>query len=135
MEIHKNNCGSEEAIGLGGSKDFPAGAWPTKWTNQSLERRAQSVTLFCLPPEIRSGIDMQCAGDRHEMGPERRLPVFQSGREIGTVPDSFDPRKNSYTSVLYDAREGDFSRGTEGWIADVSLGPGDLEAVAGFKWL
>jgi hypothetical protein len=67
--------------------------------------------------------------------PEERVGVFQSGRQIGSVPANFDPRTTPSKSVLYVLRDGEFARGAEGWIATASLGPGDLEAIAGFKRL
>lgn len=63
-----------------------------------------------------------------------RVPVFQSGKQIGTVPGDFDPMLIKSKSFLYDPRPGDFKRTNEGWIATRMLGPGDMEAVPGFVW-
>ena len=66
-------------------------------------------------------------------GPEgQRLPVYQSGRKIGTLPSSFDPDAAASTSVLFDIRPGDFKREGDGWTAHPSLGPGDLGALSDF---
>jgi hypothetical protein len=64
--------------------------------------------------------------------PKDRLPVFQSGRKIGTVPAFFEPLAIKSRSFLYDVRPGDFKRTNEGWEALRSLGPGDLDAVPDF---
>lgn len=66
--------------------------------------------------------------------PTGRLPVFQGGLEIGSVPVLFEPLAIQSKSFLYDARPGDFKRIDRGWEASKYLGPGDLEAVPGFEW-
>lgn len=66
--------------------------------------------------------------------PDGRVPVFQSGREIGSVPAAFEPFEIKPTSILYDVRPGDFKRTNDGWEAARTLGPGDFEAVPGFQW-
>ena len=63
-----------------------------------------------------------------------RVPVMQHGRQIGSVPPSFDPTAIKSTNWLYDPRGGDFRRDGDTWIASRTLGPGDLEAVPGFVW-
>jgi hypothetical protein len=74
---------------------------------------------------------LRAAGVDAEL-PDKRLPVFQRGREIGSVPGDFEPTCIKSTSWLYDPRPGDFRRDGKGWIAADSLGLGDLEAVHGF---
>lgn len=64
----------------------------------------------------------------------RPVPVFQSGRKIGTVPGTFDPGRIRSTSFLYEPRPGDFIRRSDHWEADRMLGPGDLDCVPGFVW-
>lgn len=64
--------------------------------------------------------------------PTERLPVFQDGRRIGTVPALFEPIAIKSRSFLYDVRPGDFKRTADGWAAGRSLGPGDLDAVPDF---
>lgn len=66
--------------------------------------------------------------------PTERLPIFQFGHKVGTVPGAFDPFDIRSTSFLYQPRSGDFVRVAEGWAAGNTLGPGDLEAVPGFVW-
>lgn len=66
--------------------------------------------------------------------PKERVPVFQGGRQIGTVPATFEPMAIKSKSFFYDARPGDFKRTREGWEAARALGPGDLHAVPGFEW-
>lgn len=68
--------------------------------------------------------------------PSARVPVWQDGREIGTVPGTFDPLNIKSKSFLYDVRPGDFRYDLENnrWIANRTLGPGDLESVPGFSW-
>ena len=63
-----------------------------------------------------------------------RVPVYQSGEKIGTVPSLFDPQFIKSTNFLYDPRPGDFRRDGDRWIADKMLGHGDLEAIPGFVW-
>ena len=63
-----------------------------------------------------------------------RLDVMQSGRKVGTVPATFDPMHIKSTSFWYEPRGGDFKREGDVWIANRTLGPGDLEAVPGFVW-
>jgi hypothetical protein len=65
---------------------------------------------------------------------EGRVPVRRHGRQIGTVPASFNPRNISSTSFLYDPRPGDFQFEDGGWTASGTLGPGDLDAIPGFVW-
>lgn len=64
--------------------------------------------------------------------PTGRLPVFQRGREIGSLPAAFDPMFIKSTSFLYDPRPGDFRRTKEGWEAAANMGPGDLDCVPEF---
>jgi hypothetical protein len=66
--------------------------------------------------------------------PTGRLPVFQRGREIGSVPAAFEPISIKSTSFFYDVRPGDFTRTGDGWQAANSLCPGDFEAIPGFVW-
>jgi hypothetical protein len=66
--------------------------------------------------------------------PKGRVPVFQRGRQIGTVPATFEPAAIKSMSFLYDVRPGDFYRTSEGWEASKTMGPGDFEAVPGFVW-
>ena len=65
-----------------------------------------------------------------------RVDLFQHGRKVGTVPASFDPLFMKSKSYWYDVRPGDFQRWTDGksWLANRTLGPGDLEAIEGFVW-
>lgn len=63
-----------------------------------------------------------------------RLSVMQGGEKIGSVPASFDPMTIRSTSVLYSVRQGDFQLEGNVWVACNTLGPGDLDAVPGFKW-
>ncbi len=53
------------------------------------------------------------------------LPVFQNGREVGTLSASWHP-SDARSSFLYEPRPGDFRREGDTWIADPMLGPGDL---------
>lgn len=64
--------------------------------------------------------------------PTGRLPVFQRGREIGSLPGAFDPLMIKSTSFLYDPRPGDFRRTNKGWEAAANMGPGDLDCVPEF---
>lgn len=65
--------------------------------------------------------------------PTRRLPVFQNGREIGTMSPDFDPDFIRSRSWLYEPRPGDFRRDGDKWVANRMLGPGDFEAIPGFQ--
>lgn len=64
--------------------------------------------------------------------PKGRLPVFQCGKEIGSVPSVFDPIAIKSKSFLYEVRPGDFKRTDDGWEASNTLGPGDLDAIPDF---
>lgn len=75
----------------------------------------------------RAGLEPFAPGEEN-----KRLPVYQRGRKIGTVPATFDPELGRSTSVFYDVRPGDFIESEDGWVADPSLGPGDLGALVGF---
>jgi hypothetical protein len=66
--------------------------------------------------------------------PTERLPVYQRGKVIGSVPGTFDPETIKSTSFFYDVRRGDFIREGDGWTAAKNLGDGDLYAVPGFVW-
>jgi hypothetical protein len=65
---------------------------------------------------------------------DQRVPVYQSGEKIGSVPSGFDTQFIKSQSFLYDPRPGDFKREGDRWIADKMLGPGDLDAIPGFVW-
>ena len=64
-------------------------------------------------------------------GPSR-LPVYQCGRIVGTVPASFMPDPSASRSPLYDVRPGDWTPTEDGWRANPMLGLGDLAAMPGF---
>ena len=53
------------------------------------------------------------------------LPVFQRGKQIGTLSASWHP-SDARRSFLYEPRPNDFRRDGDRWIADPMLGPGDL---------
>lgn len=63
-----------------------------------------------------------------------RAPVRWHGKIVGTMDQDFDPGASRSRSFLYDMRPGDFIRQGDEWIAERSLGPGDLSAVPGFRW-
>lgn len=63
-----------------------------------------------------------------------RIPVYQDGVRVGTVPPDFDPESFVSRSVLYRPRRGDFQQIGSHFDASPSLGNGDLEAVTGFVW-
>lgn len=65
--------------------------------------------------------------------PEGRIPVFQRGKEIGSVPATFDPIAIKPMTFLYDVRPGDFRRTDKGWEASNTLGPSDLGSVPEFQ--
>lgn len=68
---------------------------------------------------------------------KERVPVFFHGRIFGTLPGNFDHRNiktgGGWGGFLYAPREGDFERKDDGWHAAGTLGPGDVEAIAGFQ--
>lgn len=66
--------------------------------------------------------------------PTERLPVMWVGRKVGSMAPDFDPGRIKSRTFLYDARPGDFTRDGDTWVASKMLGPGDLEAVPGFRW-
>lgn len=65
--------------------------------------------------------------------PTERLPVYQGGYRIGTLPPDFDPTCIKSNSFLYEPRPGDFRRAGDKWIAANTLGPGDFECIPGFS--
>lgn len=65
--------------------------------------------------------------------PTERVPVTHHGRRVGTLPGDFDPICLKSTNFLYEPRSGDFKRDGDIWVASRTLGPGDLDAVAGFQ--
>lgn len=64
--------------------------------------------------------------------PTERAAVIQDGKHVGTVPPDFDPLAIKSKSFFYDPRPGDFRREGDAWVANRTLGPGDLECVPGF---
>ncbi|QND53484.1 hypothetical protein HB779_17505 [Phyllobacterium sp. 628] len=64
--------------------------------------------------------------------PSGRVPVYQRGEKIGTVPATFEPSTIKPTTFLYDVRPGDFKFAGDRWIASNMLGPGDLDAITEF---
>lgn len=64
--------------------------------------------------------------------PTERLPVIHHGQQVGTMAPDFDPDNVKSNSFWYDPRPGDFRRDGDTWVAARTLGPGDVDAVAGF---
>jgi hypothetical protein len=64
--------------------------------------------------------------------PTKRIPVFQYGRRIGTMPPDFDPANVRSISFMYDPRPGDFHREGDTWVVGRTMGAGDVDCVAGF---
>lgn len=64
--------------------------------------------------------------------PTERVPVYQYGRRIGTMPPDFDPASARSTSFLYDVRPDDFMRDGDRWIVGRTMGASDVDCVAGF---
>jgi hypothetical protein len=64
--------------------------------------------------------------------PTDRVPVFQYGQRIGTMPADFDPYFGRSVSFMYDIRPGDFTRTNEGWVVGRTMGASDVDCVAGF---
>lgn len=64
--------------------------------------------------------------------PTERLPVFQYGRQIGTMAPDFDPMTAKSTSIFYDVRPGDFTREGDTWVVGRTMGASDVDCVAGF---
>jgi len=64
--------------------------------------------------------------------PTERIPVIHHGRRVGTMAPDFDPLTVRSRSFLYDPRPGDFRREGDTWVANRTLGPGDLDVIHGF---
>lgn len=64
--------------------------------------------------------------------PTERVPVFQYGRRIGTMPPDFDPTFARSNSFVYNLRPGDFTRNKDGWIVGRTMGASDVDCVVGF---
>ncbi len=86
---------------------------------------------FTMTRELR--VCQRCLGSRCVPATER-IPVLQFGARIGTLPPNFDPMRIKSLNVFYSPRPDDFVREGNAWVASRHLGPGDLEAVAGFAW-
>jgi hypothetical protein len=83
----------------------------------------------------RHGVSALVQGSEWEhLLPTERKEVMHDGRLVGSVPADFDPQNIRSTSLMYEPRPGDFKHGEGCWIADRTLGLGDLDAVAGFRW-
>lgn len=67
--------------------------------------------------------------------PTEPLPVFQCGRQVGTLPPEFDPDNVRSLSPWYDPRPGDFLLEEDHWVANRMLGFGDLAAIPGFVFM
>lgn len=65
--------------------------------------------------------------------PTERLPVIHHGQRVGTMAPEFDPDFIKSLNYFYDPRPGDFRREGDTWVAARTLGPGDIDAVSGFK--
>lgn len=76
--------------------------------------------------ELLQSMDIQLSSER--------MPVFQRGKRIGSLPAIFNPVAWRVTSPFVDLRDGDFRLDADGWHAAKTLCPGDLEAVEGFVW-
>lgn len=81
--------------------------------------------------EFGVGEMMRSSGMGHLL-PTERLPVMHHGRRVGTMPPDFDPNNIKSRSYFYNARPRDFIREGDTWVAARTLGPRDVEAVAGF---
>lgn len=98
------------------------------------DMRTVSATVPAAETIRKATKDCMTCGGAGRVNSTEPIPVFQSGRRIGTLPPSFDPMAIKSTSFFYDPRPGDFKRDGDTWIANRTLGPGDLEAVPGFVW-
>lgn len=110
---------------------------------ESIEDEMKDRATYELEPGRRVTL---CGSDLRELGlaeclkrvgvdlgdPAKRVPVFQSGEQVGTVPGDFDPLFIKSTSFMYEARPGDFVLDNDTWIANKMLGFGDLGAIRGF---
>jgi hypothetical protein len=95
--------------------ELPDGRWAT------FDVRA--VERFGLDALLREyGVEM----------PTDRVPVFQYGRQIGTMPPGFDPAFARSNSFMYDIRPGDFVRDGKGWVVGRTMGASDVDCVVGF---
>lgn len=110
---------------------------------ESLEDRARGLTRYdlgdgrmvCLKQEDVQQYGLGLMLQRHGVAlPSERVPVWQDGDRIGSMPWDFDPEMIRSLSPLYDPKSSDFRREPDGWIASDALGPGDLDAVPGFMW-
>lgn len=109
---------------------------------ESIEDRMNGMVTYELDDGKRLRVDARLvqkigiAAILREYGyeaPTERLPVYQRGRKVGTVPADFDPEFIKSRSFFYEPRPGDFKREGDGWVAEKMLGPGDLDAVPGFR--
>lgn len=119
MLVQCPQCKGRRMIEVGERGDDTALDWATTTASLSYTKVVKTCDV--------------CNGEGRATATER-LPVLQDGRRIGSVPPSFDPTRIRSLSWMYSPRASDFMRGEDAWIAASSLGPGDLEAVAGFLW-
>lgn len=99
-------------------------------------------TRICLSADAVNAVGaatLICEAGLGHLLSDRRIPVIQHGREIGTLPEDFDPTSTKRWR-LYDPRPGDFTpvagcsdRRTCAWIASRTLRPGDLESIPEFR--
>jgi hypothetical protein len=95
-------------------------------------RATKPCDSVCRYEEVTCGI----CGGRGQVTPKdgARVPVIWSGREIGTCTVPATVRN----SVLVNHRPGDYTPRAVpgGMVYDASpmLGPGDIEALVGFRW-
>lgn len=64
--------------------------------------------------------------------PTERVPVFQYGRRIGTLPPDFDLAFARSNSFMYDVRPGDLTRDGDKWVVGRTMGASDIDCVVGF---
>jgi hypothetical protein len=92
-----------------------------KMDRRGLEMYGSEIVLDCLSAEQR--VDFL-----------ERIPVYQGGRQIGTLSAGYHPLIYRSRSFFYDPRPDDFRRSKRGWEASPTLGWGDLDAIPDFRW-
>lgn len=63
---------------------------------------------------------------------DKRLPVIQYDKVIGSFPAGFNLRFAKSNSFMYDIRSGDFTLENGKWICAKILGASDVDCVDGF---
>lgn len=110
----------------------------------SVEDEIRKVSTFRLANGMRLVVDDatleelgldECMRQAGLSVPTERVDVYQRNVRVGTVPACWTPESARSLRRMYTFRPLDFTRGGNGWQACWTMGPGDLGAVEGFRFV